>query len=583
MVIRKILLAVGTLALLSGAAVLAQAERVEPFTPNETVVVQETPIVQETTVVPSNFWLAIIVGVILAVSFELILTHLSVAAGISSVGPFDRRKKGERHHEEPHTGGGIMGKLRKGSSLFGVWALITATVSLFFASWLAIELANTADAFRGLVLGLSIWALFYIIMTVLEVTALTSLVGSLTQTAVAGLRSAYKTTTSVFGKSEEDRVVDTAERVTAAVRNELFGDVDTKHLRKQIERYVQQLKPASADEIKDAIRGMLDDVEIRALVEHEEGPFADVDVLTASLETEEGMTREKARTVATNVKDAVSKIREEYRSDKDAASKLADASMRVTGRSEEEARAVREKIETYLRNTHKDELNPEGIKRDLEKLLHSPKEGLAALRDRLSHFDRSTLRAILAQRKDMNEQDVDKTVDRVMSVIDRVRGKTAEAAEGATEEVAARRHGVESKIRNYLNSMHRPELRYEGIKHDMQVLFHDPKAGADLLVRRLKAMDRDTLKAIVASRKDMSPEDAEHVVSQMEHARDETIAKYEQMKTEVQHRIEDAKDKALHEAEEARQVARTAAWWTFGSALVSAAAAIVGGILSTYT
>jgi hypothetical protein len=569
--------------MLSGTAVLAQVERPGTVIPGEAPAAQAVPMVQQTVVAPSNFWLAIVVGVILAVSFELILTHLSVAAGISSVGPFDRREAEEHHREEPRERTGVMGKLKKGSGLFGIWALVTATISLFFATWLAIGLANTASAFRGLVLGLSIWALFYIVMTVLEVSALTSLVGSLTQTAIAGLRSAYKATTSVFGKSEEDRVVDTAERVTAAVRNEFFGDVDSKHLRKQLERYVQQLKPPSADEIKDAIRGMLDDVEIRALVEHEEGPFADVDVLTASLETEHGMTREKARTMATSVKDAISKIREEYRSNKDATSKLTDASMRVTGRSEEEARAMREKIETYLRDTHKDELNPEGIKQDLEKLFHSPREGLSALRERLSHFDRSTFKAILAQRKDMSEQEADKTVDRVMSAIDRIRGKTAETAEEVTEGVAARRHGVEAKIRDYLNSMQRPELRYEGIKHDVQVLFHDPKAGADLLIRRLKAMDRDTLKAIVASRKDMSPEDAEHVVAQMEHARDETIAKYEQMKTEVQHRIEDAKDKALHEAEEARQVARTAAWWTFGSALVSAAAAIVGGILSTYT
>jgi hypothetical protein len=44
---------------------------------------------------PWYFFLAIIVGVILAVSFELILTHLSVAAGISSVGPFDRYGKRE--------------------------------------------------------------------------------------------------------------------------------------------------------------------------------------------------------------------------------------------------------------------------------------------------------------------------------------------------------------------------------------------------------------------------------------------------------------------------------------------------------
>jgi len=433
------------------------------------------------------------------------------------------------------------------------------------------------------VLGLSIWALFYIAMTVLEVTALTSLVGSLTHTAIAGLRSAYKTTASIFTKSQEERVVDTAERVTAAVRNELFGEVEAKDFRKQIEKYVQQLRPASADEIKDAIRSMLNDVEIRALVEHEEGPFADVDVLTASLETEGGMTREKARTMATNVRDAIGKIREEYKSDKDAASKVADATLRVAGKSEEEARAAREKIEAYLRSTQKEELSPEGIKRDLEKLLHSPREGLAALRERLSHFDRSTFKAILAQRRDMSEEEAESAVDRVMSVIDRIRGKTAETAEGLSEEAVAKRRGVEAKVRDYLNSIGRPELRYEGIKHDMGVLFHDPKAGADLLIRRLRAMDRDTLKAIVATRKDMSPEDAEHVVSQIEHARDEAIAKYEHMKTEVQHRIEDAKDKALHEAEEARQVARTAAWWTFGSALVSAAAAIVGGILSTYT
>ncbi|MGE5293664.1 MAG: hypothetical protein ACM3VT_02425 [Solirubrobacterales bacterium] len=578
MAIRRILLAAGILALLMGITVLAQPRATGPG------IVDQAPMTQtqQTIVTPSNFWLAIVVGVILAVSFELILTHLSVAAGISSVGPFDQRERGEHHYEEHETHTGVMGKIKKGSSLFGIWTLVTATISLFFASWLAIGLANTGSAFRGLVLGLSIWALFYIAMTVLEVTTLTSLVGSLTQTAIGGLRSAYKATASIFGKSEEDRVVDTAERVTAAVRNELFGEMDAKDLRKQIEKYVQQLKPASADDIKDAIRGMLNDVEIRALVEHEEGPFADVDVLTASLETEGGMTREKARTVATNVKDAVAKIREEYRSDKDATSKLTDASMRVAGRSEEEARAVREKIEAYLRNTNKEELNPEGIKQDLEKLYHSPKEGFAALKDRLSHFDRSTFKAILAQRKDMTEQEADKTVDRVMSVVDRIRGKTAEAVEGAEEAVAQRR-GVEARIRDYVNSIGRPELRYEGIKHDMEVLFHDPKAGADLLIRRLKAMDRDTLKAIVATRKDMSPEDAEHVVSQMERARDETIAKYEQMRTEVQHRIEDAKDKALHEAEEARQVARTAAWWTFGSALVSAGAAIVGGILSVYT
>jgi uncharacterized protein YjbJ (UPF0337 family) len=172
----------------------------------------------------------------------------------------------------------------------------------------------------------------------------------------------------------------------------------------------------------------------------------------------------------------------------------------------------------------------------------------------------------------MTEDEARKVTDRVMSVIDRIRGKTERAAGESRD---ARRYQAKIRI---TCSMGRPELRYEGIKHDVQMLFHDPKAGADALIRRLRAMDRDTLKAIIASRRDVSEEDAEHIVSQMERARDETIARYERMKEEVQHRIEDAKDRALREAEETRKAARNAAWWTFGSAIASACAAIIGGI-----
>ncbi len=557
--------------LMAAAAAFAQ-ER------GPTVVTDDALVTQQTFIQFPNFWLAIIIGVILAVSFELILTHLSVAAGISVAGPFDEPKGAEEssgHGSE----GGIMGAVKKTSNFFGIWALITATLALFFASWLSIELANTSQLFRGLVLGLSIWALFYIIMTILEMTALTSLVGMLMRTAVTGLQSAYKATASVFGKSSEDRVVDTAERITAAVRQELFGDMDAKDFRRELQRYIEQLRPASANEIKKALSEMLNDVEIKALVEHESSPFVDMELLTASLITESGMTREKAQHMAGNVKNAIEKLREEYKSDKDTASKIGDAAIRMTGRSSEEAQAMREKFEAYLRDTHKDELNPEGIKRDLEKLLTHPREGIEALRERLSHFDRSTLKAVLMQRRDMTEQDADRAADRVMGVLDKIRSKREET----TEEAHARRQGMEAKVRNYLNSLGRPELQYEDIKRDLQVLFHDPKSGADLLINRLKSMDRESIKAIVASRRDVSEEDAERLVSQIEHARDEAVGKYEQMKTEVRHRIDEAKDKALHEAEEARQIARTAAWWTFGSAVVSAAAAVLGGILAAAT
>jgi len=60
-------------------------------------------------------------------------------------------------------------------------------------------------------------------------------------------------------------------------------------------------------------------------------------------------------------------------------------------------------LENYLRNTNKEELNPEGIKRDLQLLLNDPRAGLGNLGDRLKQFDRSTLVA-LSQREDITER-----------------------------------------------------------------------------------------------------------------------------------------------------------------------------------
>jgi hypothetical protein len=57
---------------------------------------------------------------------------------------------------------------------------------------------------------------------------------------------------------------------------------------------------------------------------------------------------------------------------------------------------LRTKVETYLRDTNKEELNPEGIKRDLQLLLKDPGAGLGSLGDRLGQFDRSTFVVLLS-------------------------------------------------------------------------------------------------------------------------------------------------------------------------------------------
>ena len=113
----------------------------------------------------------------------------------------------------------------------------------------------------------------------------------------------------------------------------------------------------------------------------------------------------------------------------------------------------------------------------------------------------------------------------------------------------------------------------------MKKLVYDPREGADALINRLKSMDRNTLKALLASRKDISGEDAERIVSDIESARDEMMSKAEQMKKKIARNVEEAKTAALQQVEETRKTASNVAWWMVATSVVSGIAAVLGGLL----
>ena len=530
--------------------------------------------------VPSvgSFFVALIAGVILAVAFQLILTNLSVAAGLNILGgvtsPDDEHHKAKNKSSSDTT---VMGTVKKLNSAFGIWALVTASIALFFASWLAVALSLTASALVGGIIGLVIWGLCYALMLSVETSALSSLAGSLGRMAISGLRGAYEGVSSIFSKSDESKAADTAAKITAAVREELFGDVDMGDITKQIQKYVNQLAPQRFDvkQIRHELAKLLDDTEIRAITSHD-GTLLDTEMIVGSLKNR-GMEESAARTLVNGVQQAMGTFKDEKSKPKDTVSKVVDTGLRVAaGMSPGEAQSAREKIEQYLRETGKDELNPEGIKRDLEKLFSNRKEGVAALRARISQIDKSTAVAVLTQRSDMTEEEAQRIVDQVERVLSQVSTTVASVSSGTSD----LKSSVTEKVKNYLNSLDRPELNYEGLQADMEQLFHDPKGGGEALLQRLKSVNRDTLKAILASRQDMSEEDADRVINRIETARDNVIGKVEQMSAEVKRRLQEVKDEALHQADEARKIAATAAWWAFASAVVSGIAAVLGGVFA---
>lgn len=258
---------------------------------------------------------------------------------------------------------------------------------------------------------------------------------------------------------------------------------------------------------------------------------------------------------------------------------IVKAPRRLAKRTQAKVADFQTTLEDYLRNTGKEALNPEGIKRDLSLLLHDPGTGMDSLGDRISRVDRDTLIKLLAQRRDMTEAEATRVVDQILSI----RDQFVEQVRSVQRRIQDVIDSVFGNIRNYLNSLDRPELNYDGIKRDVRKLFDDPQAGFDAIRDRLSHFNRDTAVAIMSSRDDISEADANRIIDQIEGARNTVLQRAERIQLEAQRRVEEVKRQAAKSADETRKAARNAAWWLFGTAFVSAICAAVAGFISVPT
>ena len=186
-------------------------------------------------------------------------------------------------------------------------------------------------------------------------------------------------------------------------------------------------------------------------------------------------------------------------------------------------------LTNYLQRTGRDELNPQGIRQDLEMMLDNPELGLKAIRARLSEVDRGTLVALMAQRDDMTPREANRIIDDVIASLRDIARSPRRLAHRAQQQVQSFQESVEE----YLRSTDKAELHPEGIKRDVQLLLNEPQAGMSSLSDRLGQMDRTTLTALLAQRDDMTQEEAAQVVDQVMSVKDEVVQQMEMVRDRV--------------------------------------------------
>jgi hypothetical protein len=536
-----------------------------------------------------SFFIAILAGVLLAFAFQFLLANLTVALGITAIG--DLRKKGNKNREYGHSSSedhdsdstptGV--KISTGA---GVFMLVTLSLSLFFASLIAVKLSLLSSNTIGFSLGLVIWAATLILGIYLDSKIISGIAGSIFGAVKETISSGASAVGGIFSKGQKSQAEDTARATVKAIHKEIRQEFKLGKIDDKLNEYISKLEPQRFDmeNIHEHLAELLNEIEIKEQYTPDD-PEATKRLFLDIASKQKGMSAKDKE----KLKGAYEKAREILNKDGSRMDKAKAVFDKFTPGDEEQGKEYRQKVEQYLRRTGKEELSPESLKQDLNRILENPKAAPEVVQARVSQLDRSTLKAVLTT-DGISEQKVERylaTAEQVVNSIKRkvrtTKNTAGEFQEQGMEEMYDRRAGAERAIENWFNRMDQPELQYEQLKNDFDLIMDDPKAAPHILRNRLRRMDRQSLVALMSNNKRISREQAEKVVDKIEEARDRVIHKTEEIERQVKTRLHDLKQETLRQAEATRKTAAAAAWWFFMAAIVSGIASALGGILAFTT
>ncbi len=546
----------------------------------------------------SSFWVALFSGLLLALAFQLVLTGLSFAMGMSMTPNLkkalakakakpsknDDRHFGEDEYDDDDDNEMISTRMKIVNGM-GIWSLITTSIALFSATWIAVRFNYITLDSTGLLVGLVIWALFTVFISYLELKSVRSLTGGLTSIVTSGLQYGANGLKSIFSRSEAHHAENIGRHAVRGIYEELVYLDRKKNLGRNIEKYISQVTPdmPSYGRMKADIKRMINDIKVAEKydITHDEM----IRELSVHLEKDH---KHMNKDNADKIYRAAERAFDGAENANTKRGKMAAVSDALAPVKDSDAKKYREKLAKALKNSGRSEVDPDDLVKDLEKIVASPKTAKDVVRARLALFDRNTVKAVLAEHEKLDKKKADKIVEGVLSAAatlsDKYAGtKTAAANKKTAASVKSKGlpAGAKRRIAEYCDSLGRPEVSYERIKHDIEEIMHDPTSAPTVLKAHLAEMDRGTLVAILESNRHIDHDRAEDLADSILAMRDSTIKNIDRAKHGALKKYDDLSRRAAIHAEHTREVVMAAGWWMFLTAILSGVAAAAGGLIGT--
>lgn len=516
----------------------------------------------------SNFFICILAGLLLAMGFQILMTMLSAATGLSAVGDVKKSYNDSSHNKSDKKSHSAADTAKKISTGTGLWALITVSISLFFASFLAVKLSLTGENFIGVTLGLIIWAAFFTGIVYLEMKTVTSMVGGLMGTATDGIRS-------VFSKSSESESKEVAkagaQEQAKAMRQQMEKLLDTRHIDRKMDEYITKLQPQRLNmkEVKAELKDLLTHLEVDEEHSMENGKLIKKQML------EEARGANISKEDIDKISSAYDEISGILKKDTSKGEKAEEAMEKFTGADREQIKEYESKLKQYLQAADKEALQPGRIEQDINQIFQDPSKASGILKEKVAALDHDALVKMVSSRTDVSPEDAEKYTGYVERAIEKIRGVSTPSAAGG----GGMKDEMKNKISNFINGLHqKKEYDLDNIKRDVTNLFHAAEDDNEGVIYKLEHYNKEQLLDMIKNNTSIPEDQAQPIVAKIVEARDTVSEKAHALKQKVEQKLEEAKQEALRQAENTRKVAATAAWWMLATAIFSGVASALGGM-----
>ncbi|MEK0190260.1 MFS transporter, partial [Microcoleus anatoxicus PTRS1] len=409
-----------------------------------------------------QFFIALIAGVVLAFAFQLLLTNLSVAAGLSYMG--------NQSHESSHSHGDSPPVRHIGKKV-GTWTLITVTIALFFACLLAVKLSLISSPGLGAIVGLVVWATYFSMLVWVSSTTVGSLIGSVVNTATSGFQAIVGTAAAALGaKAASNQVVATAKAAAAAVGHELGSAIDPISLRENVEDYIQSLKPPELDikGMRSEFEKLLNDPQLKSIA-GENLPSLDRQTLVDLVSSRSDLSKRDVNRIVDQLQDAWKQV----------------------GKQGQPTDGIAQLVE-YFKSAKSGELLSDKLTSRVEQTLSNlgvQNQGQSpTMMSQATTMAVNALMGIVLGRTDISDFDVEKVVSQLKTAKDKVSQQTDKITaqvKGEPEPYSSIRADVE----NYLLNAYSWQMNPEKIEHDFREVIYDPSADPGTVRRELEKLN----------------------------------------------------------------------------------------------